>query len=742
MFESIPNELRLLPQWVVAGEDKNPRTPSTGQQADVMDPRTWGTFEEAVRAGARHIGFVLSSSDPYAIIDLDEPANPEQVARHTKIFTSIDSYTELSQSGRGVHIVVKGGLPKGVRRDRVEVYSWGRYMIFTGNVLKALPIVDQQEILDAMYSEMDSTVTMELMEQPEELSDNDILQMACKATNGVKFTALCNGDLTGYPSQSEADFALLSIFCFYSKCDSQVRRLFRMTALGQRSKATRNDDYLNRAMSKIRGKQLQLHPSVDLAGLLAALPPPPSAPATVGEEAEPSAPLYFEPPAPPARATPLPPGLIGEMAEYIYSSATRPVPEMALAAAIGLGAGIVGRYFNISNTGLNQYLIFLAQTGTGKEGAIGGMNALISSVRGQVAADEFIGPGTFASGQALTRCLDKAPCFVSVLGEFGLTLQQICDKHASPHNIQLRKVLLDVFAKSGHNQFLRPSVYSDTEKNTGLVRAPNITILGESTPHNFYGALDTAHISEGLVPRFLVMEYEGARPPRNKMAFMHPSPTLVGQLVILCQTALTMRHNEQCCPVLIDSYALSLLDAYDVHADERINGSGEDEIGRHLWNRAHLKALKLAGLVAVGCGIHNPIVTKEIAQWSIDLVNKDIINMMTKFSSGVVGQGDHQQEADIRSACEKYPIMTPKQRITYKVPANLLDRPQLIPYVFLKRYLCQRASFKNDRRGAVKAMEVSVGDMLKSGMLAQYPAVQAKIDLNTDSPVYYRGEAW
>ena len=61
----------------------------------------------------------------------------------------------------------------------------------------------------------------------------------------------------------------------------------------------------------------------------------------------------------------VPPGLVGEIAQFIYAQAPRPVPEISLAGALGMIAGIVGRAYNISGTGLNQYTLLLAPTGTG-----------------------------------------------------------------------------------------------------------------------------------------------------------------------------------------------------------------------------------------------------------------------------------------------------------------------------------------------------------------------------------------
>src|SRR5690606_21901645 len=145
---------------------------------------------------------------------------------------------------------------------------------------------------------------------------------------------------------------------------------------------------------------------------------------------------------------------------------------LPISAAIALVAGIIGRSYNISGTGLNQYIILLAKTGAGKEGAATGIENLVSAVRPIVPmVDRFIGPSAFASGQALIKVLDEQPCFVSILGEFGLTLQQLCDPRANSAQVMLRKVLLDLYNKSGWNKVLRSSVYSDTSKNTKLIRS-------------------------------------------------------------------------------------------------------------------------------------------------------------------------------------------------------------------------------------------------------------------------------
>jgi putative DNA primase/helicase len=113
----IPEELRARPQWVVwkaVGEkpDKLPYSARTGCKASSTDLMTWSTFEEALEAYKNGeyagLGFVFSSADPYTGIDLDDcvDADGEIAGWALEIVRYFDSYTELSATGSGLHIIV------------------------------------------------------------------------------------------------------------------------------------------------------------------------------------------------------------------------------------------------------------------------------------------------------------------------------------------------------------------------------------------------------------------------------------------------------------------------------------------------------------------------------------------------------------------------------------------------------------------------------------------------------------
>jgi hypothetical protein len=708
----IPVELTKLRQWCVCYPEKKrraPLNPVTKKAASSTDPNTWGTYEQAINSGLPCIGFVLSKNDPYTIIDLDAPLNDEQRARHNKIVEAANSYTEISVSGTGVHIIAKGSVPRGFRRDQVEVYSDARFMVCTGNVLKNLPVQDEQKLLNILYNEMaEVRPEIDLDESIEATeSDNDLFKKAANAVNGDKFKQLCNGqwhDDPLYPSQSEADYALLSMLAFYTRNEEQARRMFRATALGRRPKA-QNNAYINRCLKKIRAKQ---PPLVDISTLVKPLIPEP---------------VPVEVPKPPKKEKPLeyPPGLVGEIAKYVYSSAIRPVKEVGIVSALGLMSGIVGRCYNISGTGLNQYIMLLARTGSGKEGMDSGISSLINACRDTVpVADQFLGPGVFASGQALLKILNSKPSFLSILGEVGITLQQMCDKRANAADKMLKRVLLDLYGKSGRNKWLQPMVYSDATKNTNAVVSPNVTIVGESTQDQFYDNIDISHVAEGLIPRFSIVEYTGKRSAKNKNAFHAPHKALIDELKNLILISLSAQQSNHVTDVKISEEALILLDDFDKHADSTMNDN-MNEIDLQLWNRADLKALKIAAVLAVGQNPENPLVSENDAQWAIDFVKLEIGTVLKRFKAGNVGIGDNRAMYDIMRLVEEYIHKPYLNRINYRVSDAIAKAHNVIPYSYLRKRAARLTTFNRAKLGTMATLSNTIEDLVRSGNLIKMP---------------------
>lgn len=759
-FYSVPDEMRLFRSWCVwRYEDvdapkptKVPYCARNGRLASVTDPETWSTFDEAVNAALATnmyagIGFILSDQDPYCFIDLDNPyerkadgtnkhENPQSILdRQLKVYAEFPSYAEHSPSGTGLHIIVRGSVPTGRRRSAIEIYSSARYMTMTGDVYRNSPIVDCGPVLQTLYEQMGSgNVASQFYSGNTEQKEPDevIIKRALDAANGDKFKKLYDGAWQElYPSQSEADFALVDIIAFYTQTNAQIQRIFQNSSLGQRPKANRQD-YIDYMLKKCFDRML---PPVDIEGLRNAVNDAIAKNSTIKKpDSTISKPT---PPKTPKNPYTAPPGLLGSLAHFIYDAAPRPVPEIALAGAIGLMAGIVGRAYNISGTGLNQYVLLLAPTGTGKEAIASGIDKLMAAVvRTVPSAQEFIGPAEISSSQALTKYMSKTACsFVSIVGEFGLALSQMSSQHAPPHLLGLRRMLLDLYNKSGEGKQLRPTIYSDKEKNTATITAPAFTLLGESTPERFYEVLNEGMIAEGLLPRITTIEYDGDRPElRPGHQIVQPSFALVEQLATLCAHALTLNSQHKAINVRIDTDATLIFDKFDKHCDANIN-SAEREIRRHLWNRAHIKALKLASLVAIGLNPYEPLIDANAANWALGVIVADVRNLLSRFDAGEIGiENDETRQLIALIDCVKSYIVRPWSEIeTYKVGTSQLHSERIVPYSYLHKRLAVQATFKKDKMGPANAIRRSLKTLVERGDLQEVSKVRMMTDFRTSA---------
>ncbi|RBI63867.1 hypothetical protein DMJ13_04950 [halophilic archaeon] len=234
---------------------KVPVNPATGQYASATDSETWTGFDHArLHASDGHadgVGFVFTADDPFVGVDLDAARDPdagEPTDWAATIIETLDSYTEISPSGTGYHVLVEGTLPPGRnRRDDVEIYETARFFTVTGRHVSRTPvnIHARSEALTTVYrdhiaddtdneNKQSNTSPAAADEQTHSstLSDADLIDRARSATNGEKFDRLWRGDITGYDSQSEADMALCCLLAFWTGGDTgQMDSLFRQSGL-------------------------------------------------------------------------------------------------------------------------------------------------------------------------------------------------------------------------------------------------------------------------------------------------------------------------------------------------------------------------------------------------------------------------------------------------------------------------------------------------------------------------------
>lgn len=795
----IPQEMRDLPQWAVAGASKAPMGlgPQGGlRMVSVTAPSTWMSFEQArdiawanrdtvtthvtsdgvtVRQVGLDIGFILNASDPFACIDLDvkdaetTPNNPEKwttaddFQRYLSIVETFDSYTERSKSGKGLHVWVRGNIGKGFRRDGVEIYSQERFIICTGDVWVPKPIGGNELFLQNMVSRMRPVVNVEVLEElPEEADDWYILTVASRAANAEKFYELWKGKWRelDFPSQSEADLALMSMFTFYSESNEQCRRLFRESGLGKREKAVKDNRYIDNTLRTIRTRQARER-SVDLSGILAtadlmreqaraeiaamqggvpptpqidgpfgSAPPRTSIPLQVPREVEP---VVTPPPAEAALAqlAPVtasaaaagkdglswPPGFVGTLAQFIYNSSYLPIKEVSLVAALGLMAGICGKAWHIPKSGLNLYIVLVARSAIGKEALHTGIATVVSAcVREFPQFGNFVDFTEYASGPALIKACSQNTSFVNVSGEWGRRMKRIAgeDDREGPMTT-LRTQMTNLYQKSAPMSIVGGIGYSTQENNIEALQSVAYSMVGESTPQTFYDSLTESMMEDGFLSRFLVVEYPGDRPDENTQMIDVPDSALVKYLCGMAFQADANIGNGLSQKVDRTAEAQEILAEFSTRSATMIRGT-QDESRRQMWNRATLKVLRIAALLAVGDNYMNPIIEKHHADWAIELILADIEIMRRRLESGDVGLNDTSRERKVVKVIQDYlskPI--PKG---YKLPDDM-RQAGIIPRNYIQTRVARASAFYKHKFGPTKGLDETLNLLLSSGYIME-----------------------
>ncbi|TKX87207.1 hypothetical protein EXE43_04420 [Halorubrum sp. SS5] len=267
--DALPAALVDRDQWVCwrtqdrdGKPTKVPIIPGTTQFASTTSPATWTEFSTAREAVTTTpvdgFGFVFTAEDPLVGVDLDDCRDPDTntpTAWAAEILDTLDSYSEVSPSGTGYHVIVRGERPEGRNRaGDLEVYDRSRFFTVTGDHVPATPesVTAREDALATVVAAelrpddagtsttaptSDAATTSTSTESPASdaavpVPDDELLERAENAANGEKFARLWNGSTSGYESHSEADLALCRMLAFWTGGDSaRVDRLFRRSDL-------------------------------------------------------------------------------------------------------------------------------------------------------------------------------------------------------------------------------------------------------------------------------------------------------------------------------------------------------------------------------------------------------------------------------------------------------------------------------------------------------------------------------
>lgn len=250
--ENIPNEMKAKKQWVCYRKKeidgkvrKTMLNPIDLRFARSNDPSTWSTFLTAMKTmrnpknGIDGLAFVLT--DGYVFIDtdhsIDDEGNMNQITKEL-LEKLTGTYAEKSCSGHGVHIIAKGRMPKNARKrnDRlgIEMYETKRFLCMTGDVIDGrqgiLNLKDEIALISREIVGIQPP-KVEIVRTTPSMSDFEIIGKIRKSKQGRRFETLYRGDISGYPSASNADFAMVRLLAFWTQDKSQIESIMRSSGL-------------------------------------------------------------------------------------------------------------------------------------------------------------------------------------------------------------------------------------------------------------------------------------------------------------------------------------------------------------------------------------------------------------------------------------------------------------------------------------------------------------------------------
>ena len=260
-IDNLPAELKeecLFCCWRYEDRDgkrtKVPYNPKTGGRAQSTNPDTFAPLSVAMNALARgsYDGIGVGIFGNVGAIDIDHCVSDsgELSPLAFDVMNMVQGYTEYSPSGHGLRILFKA---TGFQYDKaryyinnqklgLEVYIAGgtnKFVTVTGDALT--PGFNLEERGEQLAAVLEKYMVRPQVKKPAppapsggvvDMDDQALIEKAKRGRNGAQFTALWNGDTTGYQSKSEADIALCNMLAFWTNRDAErIDRLFRASGL-------------------------------------------------------------------------------------------------------------------------------------------------------------------------------------------------------------------------------------------------------------------------------------------------------------------------------------------------------------------------------------------------------------------------------------------------------------------------------------------------------------------------------
>lgn len=702
-LENIPGELKSRRQWVVwksvvanGRTTKPPYNAHTLFPADITNPNHWATFDEAVAAWKNNastisgIGFVFSTEDEYFGIDIDDEAKvaPEYLSQRRsfvgQLMANLDTYTELSPSGSGIHMIAKGRLPiAGTRSSRLqfEIYQEERYFTITGNVVNGRnKITNQQEFVDelaksilAQREDVNMTVVDTEVHRRLDLTDDEVIRLASNFNS--TFAPRFNCQTGCEPGEwSETFMAIVGMVERFTGSVNQVRRIIfnspmvlnaPPSAAGEAriAKAKRNFDYVlarvrqnNSGLMAFAQHGREQWENIQRAKaeraqriaeeIMARAEESFSANGINLLKAFPIRPQYLDLTAPP--------GVVGRFAEATAAACFNPFLKFAIPATLATLSGIVARSYKLpGGSGINGNFILAAPSAAGKTQTMSAWESFLTRATRQLAGG-LSGPARIrlikasaSSIQGIYPDFMDTPSAVWFISECASQLKQMSDPKSTTDG-QLRDAYNDLYdcSKVGHI-FSPPR--SAANRKSEYVPIENLAISTYWTTTTSKFDLFSEDAADGFLSRVIVIRHSGAagdaipdwEVKHDLDDDLHE--ILVARLAAAKQFDETMALSSQDAARMVTTVSTSEVEGMAWafrQISERIKNASLDgsmPVAYTAVSRLPVTAMRIAALLAVFDNPYSPAITTEQFEWSFGYLLQNMASTLSDMDRGELG---------------------------------------------------------------------------------------------------------
>lgn len=330
-----------------------------------------------------------------------------------------------------------------------------------------------------------------------------------------------------------------------------------------------------------------------------------------------------------------PPGLVGELMDFVEFKAIKSQPIYALAGSLAAVGALLGRKVRTdSDIRTNVYTLGVGASGSGKEAC----RSVIKKCFYEAGAGDLAKIDDLASDAAIVTNMDGVESQIFLLDEIGRFLQTTNTAGASrnTHLFNIISVLLKLYSNS--NSIYQGKAYADKDKQITLIQ-PNLCIYGTTIPDTLYKGLTTQSLSDGFMSRMLIFESDQPNPRKKRRRELSKTidtpKSLLDQIASLYNKPINpnpkgnMDHKNPVPQIVpLNENAMDMIEDFDDEISDLMDELIAKERPSTIYNRTSQLAEQIALIIAGGMDSDKPIIGEFEMKYGITMAKYLADNMM------------------------------------------------------------------------------------------------------------------